>query len=57
VPIADDEVLRLTITLGLALAGEMEDLSSVVKLADLALYEGKQSGRDRYVIANPDLAF
>jgi PleD family two-component response regulator len=43
--------------MGLALAGEMEDLSSVVKRADLALYEGKQSGRDRYVIANPDLAF
>jgi diguanylate cyclase (GGDEF)-like protein len=56
VPIADDEVLRLTITLGLALAGEMEDLSSVVKRADQALYQGKGDGRDRYVIANPDLA-
>lgn len=53
VPIADGEALRLTITLGLALAGEMEDLSSVVKRADLALYEGKQSGRNRYVIASP----
>ncbi len=57
VPIADDEVLRLTITMGLALAGEMEDLSSVVKRADQALYEGKDGGRDRYVIASPDLAF
>jgi diguanylate cyclase (GGDEF)-like protein len=53
VPIADDETLRLTITLGLALAGEMEDLSGVIKRADMALYEGKQSGRDRYVIAGP----
>ncbi|HWR77635.1 MAG TPA: diguanylate cyclase [Thiobacillus sp.] len=53
VPIADDETLRLTITLGLALAGETEDLSSVIKRADQALYEGKQSGRNRYVIAEP----
>jgi PleD family two-component response regulator len=53
VPIADDEILRLTITLGLARAGEMEDLSSVIKRADMALYEGKRSGRNRYVIAEP----
>ncbi|HQT34246.1 MAG: hypothetical protein ACYC39_09725 [Thiobacillus sp.] len=33
------------------IGGEMEDLSSVVKRADLALYQGKVSGRDRYVIA------
>ncbi|MHB1188412.1 diguanylate cyclase [Thiobacillus sp.] len=53
VPIEDDETLRLTITMGLALAGEMEDLSSAIKRADMALYEGKQSGRNRYVIAEP----
>lgn len=51
VPIDDEETLRLTITMGLALAGEMEDLSSAIKRADMALYEGKQSGRNRYVIA------
>ncbi len=53
VPIDDDETLRLTITMGLALAGEREDLSSAIKRADMALYEGKQSGRNRYVIAEP----
>ena len=53
VPIDDEETLRLTITMGLALAGEMEDLSSAIKRADMALYEGKQSGRNRYVIAEP----
>jgi diguanylate cyclase len=51
VPIDDEETLRLTITMGLALAGEMEDLSSAIKRADMALYEGKQNGRNRYVIA------
>ncbi len=52
VPIDDEETLRLTITMGLALAGEMEDLSSAIKRADMALYEGKQTGRNRYVFAN-----
>lgn len=53
VPISADETLRLTITLGLAQAGETEDFSSVLKRADAALYEGKQSGRNRYVFAEP----
>ena len=53
VPIDDEEVLRLTVTLGLALAGEQEDLASAIKRADLALYEGKRDGRNRYVIAEP----
>jgi len=51
VPIDDGETLRLTITMGLALAGEMEDLTSAIKRADMALYEGKQGGRNRYVFA------
>lgn len=51
VPIDDGETLRLTITLGLAQVGEMEDLSSAIRRADLALYQGKQDGRNRYVVA------
>ena len=51
--IDDEEVLRLTVTLGLALAGEQEDLASTIKRADLALYEGKREGRNRFVIAEP----
>jgi len=50
-PIGDKDVLRLTVTLGLALAGEQEDLASAIKRADQALYEGKRDGRNRYVIA------
>jgi len=51
VPIDDGETLRLTITMGLALVGETEDLYSAIKRADSAMYEGKQSGSNRYVIA------
>jgi diguanylate cyclase (GGDEF)-like protein len=52
VPIADEEMLRLTITLGLARVGEIEELASAIRRADLALYEGKRLGRNRYVIAD-----
>lgn len=51
VPIDGDGILRLTITLGLALVGEGEDQASAIKRADLALYEGKRTGRNCFVIA------
>lgn len=51
VPVADDEVLRLTITLGLARAGEHETLSDAIARADRALYEGKRTGRNRFVFS------
>ena len=41
----------MTVTLGMAQAGEFEELSSAIKRADVALYQGKLDGRDRYVIA------
>jgi len=52
VPIPDGAPLALTVTLGLARVREQDDLSSAIMRADLALYEGKKSGRDRYVIAD-----
>ncbi|MDP1646404.1 MAG: GGDEF domain-containing protein [Thiobacillus sp.] len=51
IPIADVQPITLTVTLGLAQVGEQEELSSAVKRADAALYEGKNAGRDRCVIA------
>jgi diguanylate cyclase (GGDEF)-like protein len=48
-----DEILRLTITLGLARAGEGEDVASVLARADQALYQGKRNGRNCYVFADP----
>ncbi|WP_296754955.1 diguanylate cyclase [Thiobacillus sp.] len=53
VPIPDGALLALTVTLGLARVREQDDLSSAIMRADLALYDGKKSGRDRYVIADP----
>lgn len=52
VPIDEEEMLRMTITLGLAKVGEMEDLASAIKRADLALYQGKHLGRNRFVFAD-----
>jgi len=52
IPITNGKSITLTVTLGLAQVGEQEQLSSAVKRADMALYEGKKAGRDRYVIAD-----
>jgi diguanylate cyclase (GGDEF)-like protein len=46
----DNSTLSLTITLGLIRVEQEENLNSAIKRADIALYEGKNSGRDRYVI-------
>lgn len=51
IPIDDAATLRVTITLGLARVGESEALTDAIRRADLALYEGKRLGRNRYVIA------
>lgn len=52
VRIAAGNSMMLTVTLGVAQVGQHEDLSSATRRADLALYEGKRSGRNRYVIAH-----
>lgn len=41
-----------TVTIGVALAKEDESMDSTIRRADEALYRGKLSGRDRYVLAN-----
>ena len=51
IPLADGQTLALTVTLGLARAGDEEELASAIERADRALYQGKAAGRDRYVVA------
>lgn len=51
ISIPDAPSIKMTATLGLAQVAEDENLSSVIKRADAALYEGKHAGRDRFVIA------
>jgi diguanylate cyclase (GGDEF)-like protein len=51
VPISDNESLSISVTIGLTCVAEHEHLSSAIGRADIALYEGKNAGRDRYVIS------
>jgi diguanylate cyclase (GGDEF)-like protein len=43
--------IRYTISIGVALAGPGEPVESVIQRADRALYEAKDNGRDRWVMA------
>jgi diguanylate cyclase len=53
VPIADNKSVTLTVTLGMAQAGHHEELASALERADVALYRGKETGRDRCIIDAP----
>lgn len=46
--------IRLSVSIGVAVWRPNEDLQSVIRRADRALYEGKAGGRDRFVIASPE---
>lgn len=48
--VVDDVPVRVTVSIGAVLAEEEEAASSLLRRADAALYEAKQSGRDRVVI-------
>lgn len=52
VRIEGGDILRLTITLGLARSSTDEPFDSVFARADRALYEGKRRGRNCFVFAN-----
>lgn len=45
------DLLTLTVTLGLAQVGENEEIAQAIERADKALYVGKNSGRDRYIVS------
>lgn len=56
VALPGDEILRLTITLGLARAGNAEAFADALARAEQALQEGKRRGRNGYAFAEPDNA-
>ncbi len=47
----NDRIVEPTVTVGIAIAGRRETLCNVIQRADTALYEGKASGRNCFVIA------
>lgn len=51
ISISQHESIPISITIGLTQVGDQENLSNAIRRADIALYEGKNSGRDRYVIS------
>jgi len=50
-PMDSGQALRMTVTAGLARVGPTDSLASAIDRADRALLQGKQGGRDRYVVA------
>ncbi len=51
----DGETVRLSLSVGVAVAGEGADAEVVLRDADLAMYEAKTRGRDRAVRFEPGL--
>jgi len=52
-PLAGGGQLAMTVTAGLARVGPKDALATALDRADRALLQGKQAGRDRYVLASP----
>lgn len=50
-----DLSIKFTVSCGISQLMENEDFASWVKRADMALYQSKNSGRDRYTVAAPIL--
>ena len=53
----EDHVLRLTITIGVAsFTADMAGFEDCIAVADDALYQGKQRGRNQVVVVEPTAA-
>ncbi len=55
VALPDGVVVKLTVTIGVALAVDGVPMDTIIHNADQALYQGKEAGRDRFVIAPASL--
>ena len=52
VTLPGDKTIRPTVTVGIALLKEGESCKHAIHRADMALYEGKDAGRDRFVVGS-----
>ncbi|MDZ7600011.1 MAG: diguanylate cyclase [Hoeflea sp.] len=46
----EGQLLRVTVSVGVTAFGEGDDLNALMRRADMALYEAKEAGRDRFMI-------
>ncbi|WP_269385881.1 diguanylate cyclase [Hoeflea alexandrii] len=46
----EGQLLRVTVSLGVAALAPGDDLNSLMRRADVALYEAKEAGRDRFIV-------
>ena len=51
IKLATGEIIHPTATIGVTLANENGDLETIIKQADTALYQGKDNGRNRYILS------
>jgi diguanylate cyclase (GGDEF)-like protein len=49
-------LVHVTLSLGVALSGEVKEADSLLRAADAALYRAKNAGRDRVELAPPSEA-
>lgn len=47
----DDGLLQVTVSIGTASLNDHQDLSRLMKQADVGLYDAKHAGRNQYKIA------
>lgn len=52
----DEHVLRVGASIGIASFADTKDLSSLLKYADIAMYQAKQNGKNRYIHYTKELS-
>lgn len=50
--ISENEVIKVTVSIGLVTLKDEDNLNELLKKADVALYEAKTSGRNKYIYMN-----
>jgi diguanylate cyclase (GGDEF)-like protein len=48
--IADEEILKITLSIGVAFLEKEDNLKSLIKKSDIALYKAKEEGKNKVVV-------